>query len=507
MSQSNTHEQNEAKSASLHAKSAANTSKNHSGGTGKTHTFRIHGCTLKEITIQCAHVKNKSEKTSHDKSDSPTEHKPAGTHGHTGSDAPGSRIVKVPEAGAKGNTHSDHVSPQDTKKTFLMVVPSGRTITEPHHISLLKGAIVCDLNHASGYAKTGDKVTFSCQIEDKCTKHPFWTITDRGTQVATVIGPELVYEFLPPVPEAKLLQRVFNAWWLKDIEPRSYEVICKTCKLGHGLEEAQTMTVLVYPNMKSSAELSFGMPEEEKTKAHQRQGHSLSELMDQLLNGMYMIKEEFDVDPTEFIEWPRGKIAIDNGWAEDEKSHYAYWGGSLKVGLDPVIGVKFRVTLVPALAMLKIVPPSVKKYAKVDVYLEVTGGLKMTTDFNWKFTPDKKVHITGDLTKTIGGDIGLELGADVFVGKKKPTSDEDSLIYGTLHANTSFGADGGLKFTDEAEIELEAQVSWGGVSVTAKLAFWHGKIHTERKFEVVKGGTAKTPPLVLFKRENAAEGA
>ena len=330
-------------------------------------------------------------------------------------------------------------------------------------------------------------------VRGKCSKHPLWAITDGGKPVAQIDKDTLDYEFLPPAPEHDKLESIFHAWWLKNVKPRVYEVTCKTCKAS---EKIGPVTINVYPSMESKVSVDFG-DKEKKEEGLPDRAHTLAQVMEEFVKALHMIEEEFGQDPAKFIEWPRGKISLSNKWEEDEKSPQAYWGGALEIGLDPLIGAKFHVSI-PVLKVLKFIPKVIRKHADVDVYVEAGGGLKLTTAIEWSLHSDHGMQVKGDLKDTLGGDITLKVGAEAFVGKPG-----HNVISVELHGNTAIAADGSLKLTDEGEVELEGELSWKGLTVGGEVKFWHGLFERDAEVEVIPGSKSKPATMTLVKKDAA----
>jgi hypothetical protein len=423
--------QREAPSATNSVTDRAPTEQKRPGATGKLHPFMIPGCRLTSMTSQCE----------------------------------GGRPLKIQVSESGPPTVSG-----SRPKPLLGVVPHGDPTTLSSEFSFLNGAITVSVEHKFGSATDGDLLQSVCAGQQFCTNHPVWTISDKGVQVASYKGPRSSYSFLPPGIDGTGFSYVFNAMWLKDIAPRVYQVSCCTCR---GSAELETFEIHVYPNVESSATFNFGAPESKDALPSERPT-TVFGLVEQIVNGMGEIVDTFQLNPAQFIEMPRGEIKITNKWEEEKSSPFAQWSGSFSVGLNPVIGLKFHETIVPALAIVqRIVPGWMRKYVNVDVYLELKGDITFKTSFDWHQRQGGKVQIHGDLGKALGGVVGIELGAEGWLGAGG-SDPEGSAIYVTLHGNTSVELEGGVKVTDECEVEVEGKATWHALSVTGTVVLWHG---------------------------------
>lgn len=380
----------------------------------------------------------------------------------------------------------------------MALVPSGSAVEHKTALSFLDQAIVLNFKISQGTESVGDKTSLKSTLTSGsgcCDKHPEWTIIDRGREVAKLKG-DSTFSFLPPVVNPTEIYRVMDAWWLKDIKPRVYSVSCQTCR-----GESRSLELSVYPNIKSEASFTFGEPHERNLGSHRIPKGSKRILdINSQFGGLEIFKKlGCDLKKHIELEHPKGVLKFSNGWDEQEKGHLAQWSCTLEVNLDPILGMKKKIPLVVALAVLELIPETFREYANIEVYAEFGVALKMESKLTFKKPTRGKTELEGEEERGLGGEFSVEVAAEAWVAK-----DDYEVFTVKLYGKTGVELSGGFGFNDE-EIEFLGSAKWQGLSAGGFLRLMNGHWTTEDNWVILGPAEAKLSRVLLTEKHRAGE--
>jgi hypothetical protein len=380
-------------------------------------------------------------------------------------------------------------------------------------------------------------------MHEGCGQHPTWKIYDeQGKLIKTARGTSTSYQFLPPLITKNDVPVLLGVWLLKHIQPRRYRVECEGCTGG-----AKSVTVGVYPSIESGATVDFTNPWRYAKITTGVSGptvdlgsaiRGLGSWQRQIQFYRDTVKEIFDI----LREWVpnvkeldckilMGSVSFKNRWAEDKRTHRAYWEAEGAVNLDPILSVSAKIALTQS------VPPFIAKYGDAYFYFGIRGEVAASGSFKWSPAGCEGGGTgSGALTLMLGG-TGVGEASKDFVGKvsKYVLGEASKYVVGRAnkyvvgkkgkyvvgkankytvisvdcHGETKVTLETGLKGTSEPQIAVEITAKWDPFAVQVSLEIMEGWISRswEWKFFEEKRLPLKTIELLPKAGDGGGGGA
>ncbi len=295
-----------------------------------------------------------------------------------------------------------------------------------------------------GSSDKGDKLTLKATMHQNCGSHPIWKIKDdKNNLVKQQTGESVSFEVLPPAITSRDVPNFLTVWWLKNIQPKKYKIEC----IDHNGSTSQN-NVSVYPLIESSITFDFLSSDKNAENSFLKKLRVLA-LVLQLTTGVF---DKVVPNVKEFkVKMLAGSLTLKNAWAEDSKTHRAYWEGELSIGFSPIISIMGKCAITPSF-----IPSFVSKYADVYAYISLKGEITAKSSLKWKGSDIHYDQGGSTLTGSVTGTVGVESYAKV--GKY-------TVISIDVNGGTKLSAEAKLTRTIEPQISLDGKIKWDPLTV------------------------------------------
>lgn len=232
----------------------------------------------------------------------------------------------------------------------------------------------------------GDEITLNAKF-DRAPSEVNWTATGwteekkQGREVKVKVrGFRSEIEKVLPV----------KGVWAANFNPHVVKVSAKD-ELGNEIHG----TVHAYPNISDTYTIDFS----EKLKAFKKITESFKKVT-------HVLGRELE------LKYFEGKVVLEGGFKEDEKSSKAFFGFDVAVGFSPLFGGEMKFPI-PIGGILEMVPRGLKDYAaNVEADFDLSGEFNLNGHLIRKGVDDYRV--TGGLS----GSVKLGISMNAHIGKK-----------------------------------------------------------------------------------------
>ena len=306
-----------------------------------------------------------------------------------------------------------------------------------------------------------DLVKLNALFDRPCGEHPEWEITDQGVKKGHQ-------------QQLKAYPYETNRKWIPTFKPRIYEVICRGCN-----RDSERLEIRAYP----PTELSF--------KAN------LTKIAQKIKKVADVVEEILDTLGGKF-EWklPEGKISISAQWKE-YKDHRAYYGYTISINCDPLIGAEGEIYIGPG-KITKIIGKlgrvgrwierNTKKVFQGKLFLKASGVISADIR-NERQSPSQELFVrnTGAGVK---GTIGLSVGGSCRIAG-------GTFIELELQAGGAISAKGD-SLLDATGVGVTFTIDFDGVKGSAKVTGLWGIIEFEDSITLIGPRKLFGPESILL---------